>query len=87
MKSKMALIVMALTALSLSACKPKSETSYESTEKAVDANGTETKTETSADVTTDSEGKTEGTVETTTTTDPEGMMNKETTTEKHEVQQ
>lgn len=84
MNKTLALTAVALAAISLSACKDEARTKTESKESAVMSDGTKVETQTETDVKVDEQGNRTGTVESTTTVDPEGMMNKETTTEHHE---
>ncbi|HEY8190650.1 MAG TPA: hypothetical protein VIF12_08185 [Micavibrio sp.] len=83
MKKNLALMLMAVAALSLSACKDK-QAKTESTEVSTTADGTKVETKTSSDVKIDDEGNRTGTVKSKTTVDPEGMMNKETIEETHQ---
>lgn len=81
----LALTAIALAAISLSACKDQNKTQTETKESAVLSDGTRVESTTSTDIEVDEDGHRSGTVDTKTTVDPEGMMNKETTEESHEV--
>lgn len=80
-----ALTAIALATISLSACKEKATSQTETKESATLSDGTHIESTTESDVQVDENGNPTGTVETKTTVDPEGLMNKETTEEKHEV--
>ena len=81
-KKNLALIAMAVAALSISACERKESTEIEHSSTTVDASGTETTRKVDAEATRDENGTVKGDVDTKTTVDPEGLMNK-TTTETH----
>ncbi|MGZ9108970.1 MAG: hypothetical protein ACXW4B_09145 [Micavibrio sp.] len=87
MKKNLALIAMAFTALSLAACDQDDQSKTETTETVITSEGTEIQTKTESDITVDEQGNRTGTYESTTTVDPEGPLNKETTSEiKQDVQ-
>ena len=79
MKKNIALVMVAVAAMGLSACKEKvSQT--EVVEKST-VNGTTVESKTTTETSVDDEGNRRIEAETKTTVDPEGMMNKETTEE------
>ena len=82
--------ISALT-LSVSACMEnqgalsKAPGKYETTTSSTNSNGTNVRRDTQTDVTVDRYGNKNAAVETKTTTDPEGLFNKTTTTNKTKV--
>lgn len=77
MTKKLALMLMAVTALGLSACDDKTTT--ESTEKS-EVGGTTIEKEVTTETTTDGQGNVSQETKTETSVDPAGALNKETTT-------
>ena len=84
MNKTLALTAIACAAIGLSACKDETTSKTESKQSATLSDGTKVESKTETDVTVDEHGNRTGTVETKTTVDPEGLMNKETTEERHE---
>lgn len=86
MKKFVTLGLVAITGLSLSACMNRAHDlppgEYHKTTKSTDSKGTNYKTDTTTNVEVDRYGNKRATTETTTTKDPEGLMNKSTTTRK-----
>lgn len=86
MKKSLSLMLAAVATLSLSACwhtnsdLPPGE--YHSTTKSTNSAGTDYKKDTTTNVEVDKYGNKKVSTETKTTTDPEGLMNKSTTTKK-----
>ena len=80
MKKNLALMAMAALALNLAACDDD-QSKTESTKTVVTTDGTEIQTKTQSDIEVDDQGRRTGTYESTTTVDPEGPLNKETTSE------
>ena len=83
----LALIAMSAAVLSLGACSSwnpahKAPGKYESSSKTTTSSGTTYKTNKTTDVEVDQYGNKRAVVETETTKDPEGLMNKSTTTTK-----
>jgi len=82
-----ALIAMATAALGLAACSStnpayKAPGKYETSTKTKTSSGTTYKTDKTTEVEVDEYGNKKATVETHTTKDPEGLMNKSTTSTK-----
>lgn len=85
MKTHILAATALVAALSVAACKPKATDlppgEYESKTSSTDASGTEHERTTTTDVQQNSDGSKSAVTHTETTRDPEGLMNKETTTE------
>lgn len=81
MKKNFALVMMAVMALGLAACKEKKTTTETSESSTI--NGTTTETNTTTETTVDEHGNRTQEVDSKTTVDPQGLMNKETTEEVH----
>ena len=85
MKTKLAIISLALTLAACQTSKPSPTAlppgTYNSTEKSVNPNGTEVQKDTTTTVSRNPDGTKSATVHKKTTKDPKGLMNKSTTTE------
>ncbi len=75
------LVALSALTLSLSACLPehRADGTYATTSSSTDASGTTIEKKSSAEVDTDEYGNKKTVVKTKTTKDPEGLMNKTTT--------
>ena len=88
MKTKLLAVTAVFAALSLSACDNNTKKAtdlppgqYENTTTSTDANGTEHERTTTTDVQQNSDGSKSATIHNETTHDPEGLLNKEKTSE------
>lgn len=83
MKNGLATLVTGLVVLTMTACASQPQTlppgEYKKTEKSVNDAGTETEKTTTTNVYYDAQGNKRAVQETETTTDPEGLFNKNTT--------
>lgn len=84
------LIAISALALGLGACAQESALTkapgtYEKTTSSTDANGTTTKKQSSTEVTADKYGNKTAVIKSKTTKDPEGLLNKTTTSESEQV--
>jgi hypothetical protein len=81
---KKTLITLCATAAVLSACQSHPETlppgQYSHSERSVNSSGTETQKSTNTNVYVDEHGNKKATQQTTTSTDPQGLFNKSTST-------
>ena len=89
MKKFITLGLVAVTGLTLSACMHRTTDlppgEYHKSTKSTDSSGTNYKKDTTTNVEVDRYGNKRATTETTTTKDPEGLMNKSTSTRKTTV--
>lgn len=81
MMKNIALMLLAVSSLTLMACDDQ-KTKTESSQKSEVEGGTTMERVTTTETKTDDSGNAKQETETKTTTDPQGLMNKETTTEK-----
>lgn len=92
MQTKITLLAaLSAVALSVTGCHDsaldKAPGTYEKTTSSTDARGTEYKKTTTTDVSVDSEGKKKAVVKSKSTTDPEGLLNKKTTSKVEAVEE